>query len=364
MSSEAERQRIRESLLQNEQFIDMPSGLREVILHSPTASRQFETFFSKGGIIRDDESEELAYYSGTESPEIVVSQFKYQEARLPHRDDMRRSLFSIMAHEIGHDAINYEAHPFRGSTEEEYVAYRAEHEAMAIQNVFPIFKELSETMPDFKPDWNSVGYLQGIELAGLYKEWETTRDNRAAIDAIAAKVAATPYSRAGMQDMDGDGHLTTRDQYLRDFREDQARKQRWNEGRRQEGEQVKNPSTSEPQASQRLIPAQPGHSDYDQHQRLLNKVQALNGERGSPWDEAACLRVTASLLVAVKGDPMIKRIDDIQLNQETAKAPAEKWIAVFYRPYGDQEPSFRVYVDTQEALNTPVEKAYERLQAQ
>ncbi|MDR1074762.1 MAG: hypothetical protein LBL59_00180, partial [Xanthomonadaceae bacterium] len=39
-------------------------------------------------------------------------------------------------------------------------------------------------------------------------------------------------------------------------------------------------------------------------------------------------------------------------------------IAVFYRPYGDQEPSFRVYVDTQEALNTPVEKAYERLQAQ
>ncbi|MDR1075764.1 MAG: hypothetical protein LBL59_05570, partial [Xanthomonadaceae bacterium] len=46
------------------------------------------------------------------------------------------------------------------------------------------------------------------------------------------------------------------------------------------------------------------------------------------------------------------------------KAPAEKWIAVFYRPYGDQEPSFRVYVDTQEALNTPIEKAYERLQAQ
>ncbi|MDR1076685.1 MAG: hypothetical protein LBL59_10500, partial [Xanthomonadaceae bacterium] len=260
--------------------------------------------------------------------------------------------------------INYEAHPFRGSTEEEYVSYRAEHEALAIHNAFVIFKELKETMSGFKPDWNSVGYLQGIELAGLYREWETTQDDRSVIDAIAGKVADTPYSRADMQDIDGDGHLTQRDQYLRDFREDQARKQRWNEGRRQEGEQVKNPSTSEPQASQRLTPAQPGHSDYDQHQGLLNKVQALNGERGSPWDEAACLRVTACLLVAVKGDPMIKRVDDIQLSQETAKAPAEKWIAVFYRPYGDQEPSFRVYVDTQEALNTPVEKAYERLQAQ
>ncbi|MDR1077000.1 MAG: hypothetical protein LBL59_12195, partial [Xanthomonadaceae bacterium] len=105
MSSEAEwQQRIRESLLQNKQFTNMPSGLWEVILHSPTASRQFETFFSKGGIIDPDPDEGLAHYAGTEPPEIVVSQFKYQEARLPHRDDMRRSLFSIMAHEIGHDA--------------------------------------------------------------------------------------------------------------------------------------------------------------------------------------------------------------------------------------------------------------------
>jgi hypothetical protein len=146
MSNEAGQQRIREPLLQNKQFTDMPSGLQEVILHSSTTSRQFETFFSKGGIIRDDESEELAYYSGAELPEIVVSQFKYQEARLPHRDDMCRSLFSIMAHEIGHDAINYEAHPFRGSTEEEYVSYRAEHEALAIHNTFVIFNGLKEVM--------------------------------------------------------------------------------------------------------------------------------------------------------------------------------------------------------------------------
>ncbi|MDR1076536.1 MAG: hypothetical protein LBL59_09650, partial [Xanthomonadaceae bacterium] len=146
MSSEVERQRIRESLLQNKRFTDMPLGLQEVILNSPTASRQFETFLSKGGIIEPDSVEELAYYRGLEPPRIVVNRFKYEQAILPHRDDMRRSLFSIMAHEIGHDAIDYEAHPFRGSTEEEYVAYRAEHEAMAIQNTFPIFKELSATM--------------------------------------------------------------------------------------------------------------------------------------------------------------------------------------------------------------------------
>ncbi|MDR1075687.1 MAG: hypothetical protein LBL59_05140, partial [Xanthomonadaceae bacterium] len=142
MSSEAEWQRIRESLLRNEQFIDMPLGLREVILHSPTASRQFETFFANSGVIEHRLDEELAHYRGTEPPRIVVNRFKYEQAILPHRDDMRRSLFSIMAHEIGHDAINYEAHPFRGSTEEEYVSYRAEHEALAIHNAFVIFKEL------------------------------------------------------------------------------------------------------------------------------------------------------------------------------------------------------------------------------
>ncbi|MDR1074799.1 MAG: hypothetical protein LBL59_00370, partial [Xanthomonadaceae bacterium] len=146
MSTDTERQKVREALLQSEQFAKMPDGLKEVILHSPTASQQFEAFFSKGSIIRPDDREDLAHYRGTEPPQIVVSQFKYLEARLPHRDDMRRSLFSIMAHEIGHDAIDHEAHPFRGSTEEEYVAYRAEHEAMAIQNTFPIFKELSATM--------------------------------------------------------------------------------------------------------------------------------------------------------------------------------------------------------------------------
>ncbi|MDR1076534.1 MAG: hypothetical protein LBL59_09640 [Xanthomonadaceae bacterium] len=143
MSTGTERQRIQESLLQNDEFTNMPDGLREVILNSPTASRQFEAFFSKGSIIRPDLGEELAHYRGMEPPQIVVNDFSYREARLPHRDDMRSRLFSIMVHEIGHDAIDHEAHPFRGSTEEEYVAYRAEHEAMAIQNTFAGYRVYS-----------------------------------------------------------------------------------------------------------------------------------------------------------------------------------------------------------------------------
>ena len=65
--------------------------------------------------------------------------------------------------------------PFTGKTEEAYVEYRAGLEGRAIFNAFEIFKDLEQHHPDFKEGWlpyNSIGYLQGIELAGLYKKWK------------------------------------------------------------------------------------------------------------------------------------------------------------------------------------------------
>lgn len=87
-------------------------------------------------------------------------------------------------------------------------------------NAFPIFKDL-EQHPDFKQSFpfNDIGYLSGAELAQIYKQWDSGQlTDQAAVSWIAAKVADAPYTLGNPpQDMNRDGQITHRDNYLRDY---------------------------------------------------------------------------------------------------------------------------------------------------
>jgi len=100
-------------------------------------------------------------------------------------------------------------------------------EAQAIFNAFPIFKDL-EQHSDFKQalPYDSIGYLSGVELGAMYRQWRKGElDDHAVVEAIAAKVPDRPYALGGaLPDQNGDGVLTHRDAYLRDFRESQLRR--------------------------------------------------------------------------------------------------------------------------------------------
>lgn len=214
------RQNANEYLLNSREFFELPDQLREWILESPNATADFATFFEKSGKIRSEDIK-LATYSSEQSPKIYVNEAQWNTIRQKDAPkSLQYHLFGTLAHEIGHDHFNTATVPFKGTTAEEYVLYRSELEANAIFNAFPIFKDL-EQHPDFKLSFpfNDIGYLNGAELAHIYKEWDSNRLPReTAVSWMASKVADTPYTLGNPpQDMNRDGALTHRDAYLQDF---------------------------------------------------------------------------------------------------------------------------------------------------
>lgn len=129
-------------------------------------------------------------------------------------------MFSMLAHEVGHNQYNTKDVLFKGGSAEDYVQYRAGLEGHAIFNAFSIFKDL-EGDPAFKNNasFNSTGYLNGIELGQMYNQWRSGELNdAAAVERITAKVADTPYwLSTPLTDKNNDGKLTHRDAYLRDY---------------------------------------------------------------------------------------------------------------------------------------------------
>lgn len=126
-------------------FQGMPSRMQGWILHSPHASEDFAIFFQRDGFIEPKADVSLPYYHATEPPRIVVSKKDYDALHGPQAKsaiELELSMFTTLAHEIGHDEFNPGARPFGGQGEQEYVAYRAKLEASAIFNAFPIFSEL------------------------------------------------------------------------------------------------------------------------------------------------------------------------------------------------------------------------------
>lgn len=271
-------------LRQNEHFLDMPEKIREWIGGSEHATTDFADFFKNGGTIETRSGIPLPYYESSEPPAIVVNEEAWLKAQ---RKDALVSpqlfAFGTLAHEIGHDRYNTGTVPFTGKTAEEYVDYRAGLEAQAIFNAYPIFKDL-EQHPDFKQrPFNSIGYLQGMELGQMYKQWRNGElDDKTVVDRIAAKVPDRPYTLGPMQDQNGDGQLTHRDAYLRDYKQYIAPK-------------------LEPQAPSHgsISPADPTHPDHAMLEQIRAGVRKVDQDVGKGYDDMS-ERVSRCLLAACK----------------------------------------------------------------
>jgi len=207
-----------EYLRGNPGFAELPSRFRELVLKSPHASSDFASFYANGGRIVGDRNEALASYRSEPRREIRVNKAQLEFAGTPGGSHLVDGMFSTIAHEIGHDKDRGAG--FLRGTADEYVQFRSEKEAKAIFNAFPIFNDLARSEPSFKPVWKDLGYSpMGLAWPPLYNQWRAGKlDEQGVVEEMAKSVADFPYTRQdGLPDHSGDGHLTQRDLYLRDY---------------------------------------------------------------------------------------------------------------------------------------------------
>lgn len=268
----------------------MPARIQEWISTSPTATEAFSNFFQNRGRIEAIPGAGLPYYNPSNPPTIVVDQAQWDLLREPGASEYaQRHLFGTLAHEIGHDRYNTGNVLFKGGSADDYVHYRAGLEAQAIFTAFPIFKDL-EREPAFKQDFpfNSIGYLNGIELATMYKQWRSgEHSDQAIVERIAAKVPDTRYSLGNPPpDLNRDGAVTHRNAYLRDYQ--QLIRQR--------------PELAHPPAPDAHKPATPKLSDADRSMLEQIEAGALKALQaaGQPHDPQTVERVGHALLAACK----------------------------------------------------------------
>lgn len=340
-------------LKQNPEFLDMPSKIRSWIEASPNATTDFAEFFRRGGFIDERANVELPYFQEMTPPRVVVDGAKWDVFRQKDAIEYPQfSAFGTLAHEIGHDRYNTGTVPFTGKTAEEYVDYRAGLEAQAIFNAYPIFKDL-EQHPDFKQrPFNSIGYLQGMELGQMYKQWRNGElDDKTVVDRIAAKVPDRPYTLGLMQDQNGDGQLTHRDAYLRDYKQYIAPK-------------------LEPQAPSHgsISPADPTHPDHAMLEQIRAGVRKVDQEVGKGYDDMS-ERVSRCLLAACKDNRgmypdargislsanALNRVDHVVMGTTGNIFAVEGRL--------DDPAHKRAVVPVETAIRTPVEQSDEKLLA-
>ncbi|QWP79005.1 hypothetical protein J5226_11700 [Lysobacter sp. K5869] len=249
-------------------------------------------------------------------------------------------MFGTLAHEIGHDRFNTGVTPFTGGSKDDYVAYRSRLEAEAIFNAFPIFRDLRDELA-FKSamPFNSIGYLQGIELAQLYRQWNNGELNREqVVERIAARVADTPYSLPKPPpDENLDGRRTHRDAYLHDYRRyiDKA------------------PQHDAPTAPTTLTaPSDP--TDHAMFERIRDAARAAGH-----WPETQCANIAAAGLLAFKNDPACQRLDQISFGAQDANGARQMFL--IYAPYADREPMFHARLDAEAASRQPAAAALAQL---
>ena len=218
----------RNGLKNHGEFHLLPDAMKKWISASPSAAVDFHEFFSDGGKFEEVREVGLPFYRSEPRPSIIVDAEAWPRMSAPDAlEHPQWHAFGTLAHEIGHHRFNATTVPFTGNTPQQYVQYRSELEGQAIVGAFRIFRELEAVPPfDKQLPFNSIGYLNGIELGQLYKDWKAGRlDDAQAVAAISDKVADTPFRRSdpspgkdgALTDRNGDGQLTHRDLYLRDF---------------------------------------------------------------------------------------------------------------------------------------------------
>ncbi|KRA75664.1 hypothetical protein ASD78_06735 [Lysobacter sp. Root667] len=342
-------------LKQDQEFLRMPGKIQEWIRESEHATSGFANFFRNGGTINQMSGIRLPYYESTEPPKITVNKEAWERAREPDAlESPQRFAFGTLAHEIGHDRYNTGTVPFTGKTADEYVQYRAGLEAQAIFNAFPIFKDL-ERHPDFKDGFpfGSIGYLQGMELGQMYKQWRNGElDDKTVIDRIATQVPDRPYTLGGpLQDQNADRQLTHRDSYLRDYAQYIAPK-------------------LEPHASRNApsSPADPSHPDHALLEQIRAGVRKVDQAVGKAYDDIS-ERVSRCLLAACKDHRQmypdargpslaahaLNRVDHVVMGTTGNIFAVEGKL--------DDPAHKRAFVSVETAIRTPVEQSDEILRA-
>ncbi|UZW58911.1 XVIPCD domain-containing protein [Lysobacter enzymogenes] len=350
------------SLTDHSQFQLMPQRIQDWVAASPNATTAFVEFFERRGKFEPVDNAGLPYYRPSTTPAIVVDESQWNGLREPGASEYaQRHLFGTLAHEIGHDRYNTGNVLFKGGSADDYVDYRAQLEARAIFTAFPIFKDL-ENDPAFEKDFpfNSIGYLNGIELAPMYKQWRSGEQSEEAIVArIAARVPDTRFSLGNPPpDLDRDGAVTHRDAYLRDYQ--QLIRQR--------------PELAEPAAERTRPDSPPAHHPDAADRTMLEQIK--DGSRnalqaaGRPIDEASLDRLGHALLAECKdgrdryptaqnysyASNALNRIDHVVLSRD-----GQKLFAVEGRL--DDPSHKRAVVDVADAAQTPVAQSDLKLAA-
>lgn len=338
-------------------FQEMPSRMQDWILHSSHASDDFAKFFQKGGVIDPKDGVSLPYYHATEPPRIVVNKGAYDALHGPDAEraiESELAMFTTLAHEIGHDKFNPGAVPFRGQGEEEYVAYRAKLEASAAFNAFPIFTEL-KGHDEFQPRWNQIGYGQGggLGTAAIHLDWSkgVLIDDQA-IARLAAPIPNFPYTRnEPLADQNGDGILSQRDAYLRDYRAMMQRSPSTG------GTQAGAPEQDRDQG--RITPSQVGHPDHGLYLQIAGHVREHDRQNGRPWDEVS-QRMTASLLALAK-EGGLSRVDHVVFSAENDRVAAGENVFVVQGRL-DDPAHLRAHMKTDQAIRTPEQASFEKVE--
>ena len=341
-----------DALERSDQFQQMPEHIKRWILLSPHASQNFAEFFDKGGKIETEVGATLPRYRPSDPPAIVVDQENWRNLQQPGAFPWsQRHMFAMLAHEIGHDRDNT-TRPFKpDGTAQEYVQYRSEIEATAIFNAFPILRDLKNE-PEFKKEspFDAIGYLNGLELARLYQQWNSGElEDKQVVAAIAGKVADTRYTLGGsLTDQDCNGVLTHRDAYLHDF------------------ERVLRPRTDAQPPGQAgdNEPAQPQRSNHGgatENTFLRNTrektLEAFAQHGLSPSDQA--LDCIAGSLCAQARRDGLERIDHVLLSQHPGGEIGRNVIAVEGRL---DDPGHKLsHVNAQTAANVSLGESMRNL---
>lgn len=372
----------KEFLESNQHFQAMPSHIRGWILASPNATSDFAGFFEKGGTIQTDPDQTKPLYRPSSPPAIVVNEGEWK-AMGQHGTNPwpQRHMFGMLAHEIGHDKDNTtRPFPISGSRDE-YVQYRSEIEASAIFNAFPIFQDLKGT-PEFSKQapFDSIGYLHGFELAKLYQQWDAGEsDEKQTVDAIASKVASTRYTLQGaLNDQDGDGVLTHRDAYLRDYervlrpKNDNTPGVQSSEPKddaRKSGPRVRNESVDGSSDSGHPYPARTDRSlglnalnaaDEAYLAGVREKTARAFAQNGTPLGSAELESVSTCLAAQAK-QAGLDHVDHVVLSRHGDGEIARNVFAVEGKL--DDPASRRTHVATAQAMSSSPEEALKRLEA-
>lgn len=349
------------------QFDQLPERVRTWVNDSPMASGQFAQFFRDGGAIKPEAAEPLASYRERTPPEIAINPSYYPLVNLSGKSTelQEARLFAMMAHEIGHHAINSRSHPFTGTTREENVQYRAEHEARTMLNAFKIFDELREKDPSYRPRYDSIGYGSDLQMAVTYQNWTKHRDEKATVSELAGIVLATRDSRTtqgldNVPDYNGDGAVNNAERFRRDWDRSQELK---NNGPRvpDAPAEPERPSES-PAPDRRRRPDGLGMSDADGAYLagIRDKTETAFVRSGIPRSASEIDSITACLAAQSK-QAGLGQVDHVVVSRHADGAVGRNVFAVEGKL--DDPACRRAHVVVAEAIATSPEVALKQFEA-